>query len=811
MLYWHKLAPMRTLLRITALLLFAVTAFAQPVTVDGDLPLSDTRYGTFTGDGVLTTNGSDFFLVWPGAENLRMARVVEGEKRVAKPILDLKNISSFDVVWTGTHFFVAAEGDVPGEGHLTMGRLLDADGDPAGEPIEFGFGVQRPRLAFNGTWIVMLYAIESWNGRSVVALPLRADGTPEPSPIGEPLYPIVMSLKGSVDFDITSNGSGFGVVGGDATTLVLATLTGRGQPLSSFNTANTGTAPQQVAIASDGHGYLAVWTDGAGVQARAMSADGSTQPRFSLRQAGPSEQYRRPSATWSRSGYHASFLAATGSTYTDVVRIDPATRSSISLGTGLHPHSDSSTTVAALDGRVMAGWRDVDNRPTTRDVSGADGAPAAWGAAEQKYGVAASSNSALLVVWSELVDGAYTVRSGVRNHVTGAWSENKIGGNEEVVLAASDGTEFLVITLGEGWSVLQLDANGKLRARSPLGATGVVRALIWSGTQYVVAYHDMAENAKVVAVSRTGAVSQGVTVRPGDKTWRVDDMDLASDGTDSFLVWQRSMFGGCFFPCDGQIEVLEGIRLDANLQRIGAAQIDIAGDNSYSPAVAWNGTEYVVAWMTYEDYRVSTVSRTGVPSATSRAVKSAPLYPDGAPQASLVRVGSNHMLLSFDQGGQPAFVLDGDEVVRTMPGPTTDYTVAVAMPLGRAAFVGTQLDHGAPHHGARRLHLRIADTVPTGPVPAAPVASVRHYNGQLRIDWTRPAGAVDGYRVEYRIGDGFWNEIGRWFDAEERTAPWAAVKPGQTYAFRVRAMNDNGTSEYSAPAVMYMGRRRAVR
>jgi hypothetical protein len=809
MLYRHKFTAMHSLLRPAALLLFAVTALAQPKFVGGDLPLTDTRYGTFTGDGVLTTNGRDFFLIWPGAENLRMARLVEGEKRVGKPILDMEGVSDFDVVWTGTHFLVTAEGDVQGEGHLTMGRLLDANGDPAGEPIEYGFGIHRPRLAFNGTWFVMLYAIESGNGRRVVALPLQPDGTPEPSPIGEPLYPVVMSLQGSADFDIASNGSGFGVVGGDATTLVLATLTAEGWPLSSFNTTNIGTAPQQVAIASDGHGYLAVWTDGTGVQARVMTADGSTQPRFALRQAGPTDQYRRPSATWSRSGYHASFLASTSSTYTDVVRIDPVTLTSTSLGTGLHPHSDSSTTIAAVNGRVMAGWRDLDNRPTTRDVSGADGAPAAWGAAEQELGAAASSNSALLAVWSEVVDSARTLRSGVRNHVTGAWSENKIGGDEQVTLAASDGTEFLAITSTDaGWSALQLDANGKLRARSPLVPAKVVHAVIWSGTQYVVAYVDAAQNVKVAAVSRTGTVSQGVIVRPGDATWAVDDMDLASDGTDYFVVWQRSKTEVCFPICDPQVEVLEGIRLDANLQRLGAAQIDIAGDDSHSPAVAWDGSRYVVAWM-YEGYRVSTISREGVPSGTSREVASWPLWQHGAPPPHLVRAGQ-HVLLSFDEGTTPVFVLNGDEVVTTLPAPTTDRTL-VALPLGRAAFVGTQLDHSAPHHGARRMHLRIVDTVPTGAVPSAPVASVRHFNGQLRIDWTRPGGAVDGYRVEYRIGDGFWNEIGRWFDAEERTAPWATVKPGQTYAFRVRAMNDNGTSEYSVPAVMYMGKRRAVR
>jgi hypothetical protein len=804
---------MRLLLRVVFASLLAVTAFAQPRFPGGDLPLTDTRYGTFTGDGVLTTNGRDFFLLWPGAENLRMARLVEGEKRVAKPVLDVAGVADFDVVWTGTHFFVVAERSNP---LSLIGRLLDANGDPAGEPILLAGGVRMPRLASNGSSIVLLYKRDIGGDRwQLEAIQLLADGTRpyrEPVPGNPPMgdEQLLAVLSGSVDLDIASNGAGFGVVAASATNLELMTLTSEVEIQSAFDTTTAGaTVPQQVAIASDGDGYLAVWTDAAGVQARAVRADGSTQPRFRLRQAGPAEQYRHPSATWSSSGYHASFLASTSSTYTDVVRIDPANLTSSSLGTGLHPHSTSSTTIAALGERVLAGWRDLDNRPTTRDVSAGDGAPAAWGAAEQQLGAAASSNSALLAVWSEVVDGERTLHSGLRNQVTGGWTENKIAGDEVATLAASDGTEYVAITRsGAAWSVLQLDASGRMRNRSPLVGATAVHAVLWTGTQYVVAYVDGNQNARVAAVSRTAAVSPGVVVRPGDATWTIDDMDLAYDGTDYFVLWARQRFEICFPICDPRIEVLEGIRLDANLQRIGAAQIEIAGDDSYSASLAWDGTQYVVAWMTPADYRLSTVSRSGVPSGTSRAITSATSV-NLLPDQSLVRVG-NHLVLSWSSSDKPAFVLSGADVVTTLPTPNTHRTL-VPLPLGRAAFVGTQVDRTAPHHGARRMHLRIVDTVPTATVPSAPVASVRHYNGQLRIDWTRPPEAVDGYRVEYRIGDGFWNEIGRWFDVEERLAPWATVKPGQTYAFRVRAFNEEGTSAYSVPTVMYMGKRRAVR
>ena len=132
------------------------------------------------------------------------------------------------------------------------------------------------------------------------------------------------------------------------------------------------------------------------------------------------------------------------------------------------------------------------------------------------------------------------------------------------------------------------------------------------------------------------------------------------------------------------------------------------------------------------------------------------------------------------------------------------------LPNGRVAAVGSIVQNGAPHHGASRIIMRVVDFASQPRRPSAPSVTVRPFNGQLRVAWTAVPDAA-GYRVEYRVGDGSWNELSRWFDAGDLVAPYPTVRTGVTYSFRVRAFNDGGASAYSEVASITPGRQRAVR
>jgi hypothetical protein len=96
--------------------------------------------------------------------------------------------------------------------------------------------------------------------------------------------------------------------------------------------------------------------------------------------------------------------------------------------------------------------------------------------------------------------------------------------------------------------------------------------------------------------------------------------------------------------------------------------------------------------------------------------------------------------------------------------------------------------------------------------PDAPRLTGVVRNGRVELDWTAPPQEIAGFRLEYRIGDGAWNEFDRWFDEDDDDVAigWQ-LRQGVPYQFRLRAISDAGASDYSAPVLLNVTRRRAVR
>jgi Fibronectin type III domain len=135
----------------------------------------------------------------------------------------------------------------------------------------------------------------------------------------------------------------------------------------------------------------------------------------------------------------------------------------------------------------------------------------------------------------------------------------------------------------------------------------------------------------------------------------------------------------------------------------------------------------------------------------------------------------------------------------------------VALPNGGIGHLATVAQFAPPHHGSTRVVMRVAGAVlPTKPEPPRLTGEVR--NGRVELAWTAPPQEIAGYRIEYRIGDGAWNELDRWFDwnDDEIAVEWQ-LRKGVAYRFRIRAFSDAGTSDYSAPVVLNLPKRRSVR
>jgi hypothetical protein len=131
------------------------------------------------------------------------------------------------------------------------------------------------------------------------------------------------------------------------------------------------------------------------------------------------------------------------------------------------------------------------------------------------------------------------------------------------------------------------------------------------------------------------------------------------------------------------------------------------------------------------------------------------------------------------------------------------------LPNGGLAYVASSIQDAAPHHGTSHVMMAIArPSLTLPPYPPHVIASLR--DGVILVDWSASAGTVNGYRLEYRIDGGSWNELEEWFsaDAHHRT-----IRPafGTNFEIRMRAFNDGGVSAYSATALTKPTRRRAAR
>jgi hypothetical protein len=384
-------------------------------------------------------------------------------------------------------------------------------------------------------------------------------------------------------------------------------------------------------------------------------------------------------------------------------------------------------------------------------------------AADQELVATASTPNTTLIVWNESGDAWLGIRA--RN---GAWRELRLAAGERAVAASGE----LVITENDaGWIASWIDEQGAIVRQSPRVASFRARGVAVANDAVVVGEQD--GNVLSLRVGRDGSVSEPVTLRAG-----AEDPAVATDGTSFLAVWETDM------------DAIEATRLDGtNVVVYEAAAED--------PAIAFNGLDYVVVWRGGAYLNARRVAAVGVPVA-------------------IARVGDGIGLTWFDGRSQVAlYDFTPRWTVRTALGFEANAGAApriVALPDHRAAFLQTATHATEPHHGSTRLTMSVAHAAPAF-APGAPFTSVTKSGSRLRVSWTPPSQAVNGYRVEYRINGGPWLEHEGWTDAGTDELLLDPRRSG-TYQFRVRAWSDSGISAYSEPVQMEVtvgGRRRSVR
>lgn len=783
---------------ILLLALFAAVSLqAQPFTASEPFSLTNTRYATRHGRGTLASSGRDLLLFWSSETNLRVTKVVEGERRGGKNVFELRP-ATFDVTWNGDGFVLAAQ-----TANGIFSRALDRNGEPVSivtPVVQAGINV---RIASNGRSALLLYQL---NGTLyAVELDLRGERIAPPRVVYTP-----PPGTSAASYDIASAGSGYAVIISTRTEVNALTLDAAGEAKSQhlLYTASTDTQAGQVAIESNGRAYAAAWETWDGrLLAVAIATNGeATTP---LRLDPGSSLANTPSITWSGSTWAVGFGMKERhglATEVIVVEADEPMRKPLSLqraaGTGV--------SIGVRDSKVVVAWQPDVYRGTVVAASlpfvDASRTELTVAAPDQMLFPMAASNDATLVTWSERegVKDAFYV--GVRGR-DGSWSERRLFADERRVFAAASDGEHFVLLLRRGWteSALFLDGRGhpvRDEVSLPLAAADIV----WDGTQYLILgeYGGIA----VSKMSRGGVVSAPVVVAEGTHA-----QTIATNGTTTVVSWIEAA------PCPpitcgffgGTPRVM---RLGRNLEPLDQ-NTRITDDDLLITEVEllWDGKRFLAVWSDGNPtvVRVPLNGGAAQPIATiddnfTGTGFTATAIKDGIAIAALSH--GNHPFNKLS-------IVAHDNRVHTITFPHDRNVSGVAvqaLPDGSLLHLYNQPNYAAPHHGSRRVTARVISAVPTT-APDAPRIDAVASPHRVQLTWTPPAQAVSGYRVEYRVSDGAWHELDQWFDAGElgTVLPWN-IAPGVQVRFRVRAFNERGPSAYSAPAgVNVTGRRRSVR
>lgn len=782
-------------LRPAALALLLLTApllSAQSLFFGDAVPQTHTRYGTAGARPQLATNGQDVFLFWATDTKLRVTRIVEGRNRAGRPILS-GNILKFDVVWTGTHFLVAAEEmDFQGSRQI-RGRLLNAQGEPVAGPFTIVTHGDSPSLAFDGARVLMTYG----SGEQLSSILLRPDGTLATDPRQQ-----MVSSPSPVDSAVAPGGTGFIGAAATPTSLRVLKFLPNGELDDSTQFAAGLVEQRRVAVAGNGDDVLVLWTNGIGsVWWVLVRPNGSVSAPVALSE---SQGAADVAAAWNGTAWVVSTIGG-GKLRTHALE-GLTTVESVKVSDG------SPVSLASLKGRTFAAWRGTGTAQAVlvRDLAATgNGDEAAFAAADQTIHTATWSHDAALVAWSEVRDGRRTVHAGVRA-VDGSWRENRIGSTEDVLLASSDGAIFLVVKKeNDGWSALTLSAAAEILASTAKVRSFTPTGITWDGSGWVV-IGVSADNTQIFAarVMPWGTVSAPVLVEQRSGTRIVENPRIVAGGGGFLAVWQNSNFEMCFPVCDPYESVLHGTRLTMSLQRVHPSTIEIAPDEAVSPDVYWNGERFHIFWLDGGALETRSLRPDAAGSGTTR-VEGAQIE-TGRLRATLTPFGT--AITSND--GEVLLIRNGDLVQRYTLG-TPNAPDALVNLGANVAYVQAQSRDEMPYHGASHVFLTTGGVVPrdTLPLPPHDVRASMTDGGKLMIlQWTAPPDAINGYRIEYRVDDGTWNEFDEWFDA---ATTWVSIEPwleNVRYQFRVRAWSDSGVSAYSTPAtVRQLGRRRSMR
>ena len=775
----------------------ASNAFGEP------LPLTNTRYRNVNAEAKLVSNGREVFLTWTHGTSSRMNPVVQGASRVGRTIFSPAMAS--DVIWTGRRFLAVSDRAV---------RLFDANGEPLTSENAREFKGGYPHLATNGRNVVLLSSVPD---TEVQVLTLEGLLTNAPRE--------TIDDNDYAASAIASNGDNYAAVVA-VTNGVRLTMLDRDGRVSSQQWISGAVFRRGLpSVGSDRQRYLVAWNHNGG-SIRAVFVDASTaaySAPFILAEPSAGGQLEVSSIVWTGTRYAVAYAekGTNGSVIRSSVAFldrDGGVETRVTLhGTANRWHLP---TLAIADGRVFASYG-TEQGTVVRDVARPSDTPvpAAWSSNLQFYPRAVSSSDATLVTWFEHGPEQQKWWFGIRG-TDGSWIERELISDPSTILVASDGHDFLFIShyfwSNEPAVAIRISRDGSVQqiATLPFAPLDVA----WNGSHYVVSGRNGTSGDFVVALlGASGSLSAPVTVRQANYSSLYGRPVVASDGRgNTLVVWAELQ---AFFPVFPPPS-LKAKLFDRDLQTASGEPVvveqAVSGDDLLD--VAFDGGRYVAVFPHH--------SSNGTTTLRARRISAA-----GAPESGFFidqATPYNLTATESEEGVAIAWTSEASPVERVAilrrnggtsllsPAPreqlfNRDSIALTTLPDRRLGYFYVRTADEEPYYGSARIAMAIAAAAI---VPDAPVASVsRASESSLRVTWTAPPQSLSGYRLEYKSGaNGEWTELERWFTPEqnETTLFLSGTRPS-SYAFRVRAWGDAGTSPYSNEATIVLTKRRAVR
>ncbi|MCY1023848.1 cadherin-like domain-containing protein [Pyxidicoccus sp. MSG2] len=677
--------------------------------------------GTVTPDRPkVASNGTDYLVVWsaPMGGGTHQAQATRVSSSDAQPdiapfvILPDENTQQLaaSVASNGTDYLVAWRNNTASLASL-RGTRLSGTGtilDPAGLTLATNTKSLIPEsdMASNGTDYLVVWDDERDNGvGDIYGTRVTSTGTVQ-DPQG---IAIATGEKSHRNPAVASNGTDYLVAWtdrrsdaeGDVFAARVTSSTGAVEDSSGIAVSATTGQQALPAVASDGTGYLVSWTDtrsvsfDAELHAARVSPIGTVLDPEGLRLSSYSSKYDAPALTFNGLDY---FIAWSGGSSLRGMRV------------------------------TLAG-----------EGSDAPGIPLVTSASRQRTPAVASNGTQYLVVWYDNRDNGENIIA-VRVSATGevldtsglAIDLSSAGGGGYGPVVASNGTDYLVVWKAQRGAEsrfvsTRVTSQGQVlhpqgRPISPASLPFVISPSIASnGTDYLVAFTasrltEPGSRVVGVRISSEGEALDASELRICENPESFpDDPKVASNGTDYLVVWSDSR------NSTADIYGARVTNAGAVVDPAGIA-ITTANDNQRNPAVASNGTDYLVVWGDFRrssssDVYGARVASTGeVLDPESIAISTATRWQQLPSITSLgteyLVVWQDHRVSTSDPNIQGARVT-GAGLVRESQGfvisgnPEPEETPAVVSGDGRTALVVYDVDANSEPFWDRRIRGRL--------------------------------------------------------------------------------------------------------